>query len=130
MIPNSFLCTALGISASHCGMMIISNCKNLQHKIVNECDHAFHFNLDLTLHTLLKNCKNCTIYDSLNLTLFLYHITKFWTGPNSKQLQMTLNKPFPKWQILDWFKLKEIAEDNLKFDGNGRMFSKWVENHV
>ena len=29
--------------------MVIPNGKNLQHKIVNECDDAFHFNLDLTL---------------------------------------------------------------------------------
>ena len=27
-------------------------------------------------------------------------------------------------------KLKEFADDNFKFDGNGRQFSKWVENTV
>ena len=31
-------------------------------------------------------------------------------------------------QILDSSKLKEIAEDNFKFDENGRQFSKRVEN--
>ena len=27
-------------------------------------------------------------------------------------------------------KLKEFTDDNFKFDGNGRKFSKWVENNV
>ena len=36
--------------------------------------------------------------------------------------------PFPKWQILDSSKLKEIADDNFKLDENGRTFFKWVEN--
>ena len=39
-----------------------------------------------------------------------------------------LIEPFPKQQILDSFKLKEFADDNFKFDENGRNFSKWVEN--
>ena len=33
-----------------------------------------------------------------------------------------------KQQILDSFKLKEFADDNFKFDENGRKFSKRVEN--
>ena len=32
--------------------------------------------------------------------------------------------------ILDSFKLKESADDNFKFDENGRKFSEWVENTV
>ena len=35
---------------------------------------------------------------------------------------------FPKRQVLDSSKLKEFADDNSKFDGNGRKFSKQVEN--
>ena len=35
---------------------------------------------------------------------------------------------FPKRQILGASKLKEFADDNLKFDENGRKFSKPVEN--
>ena len=31
--------------------------------------------------------------------------------------------PFPKRQILDFIKLKEFADDNFKFDENGRKFS-------
>ena len=31
-------------------------------------------------------------------------------------------------QILDSSKLKEFADDNFKFDENGRKLSKWVEN--
>ena len=33
-------------------------------------------------------------------------------------------------QILDSSKLKEFADDNFKFDENGRKLSKWVENTV
>ena len=36
------------------------------------------------------------------------------------------HSPFPKQLILDAFKLKEFADINFKFDGNGRKFSKWV----
>ena len=38
--------------------------------------------------------------------------------------------PFPKRQVLDSSKLKEVADDNFKFDENGRKFSKWVEETV
>ena len=38
--------------------------------------------------------------------------------------------PFPKQQISHSSKLKEFADDNLKFDGRGRKFSKRVENTV
>ena len=34
------------------------------------------------------------------------------------------------YQILDSSKLKYFADDNFKFDENGRKFSKWVENTV
>ena len=33
-------------------------------------------------------------------------------------------------QILDSSKLKEFADDNFKFDDNGRKLSKWIENSV
>ena len=39
--------------------------------------------------------------------------------------------PFPKRQTLDSTKLKEFADNNFKFDENGRKLSKsWVENTV
>ena len=41
-----------------------------------------------------------------------------------------MHLPFPKRQILDASKLKEFADENFKFDENGRQFSKWVENTV
>ena len=37
-------------------------------------------------------------------------------------------QPFPKRQILDSSKLKEFADDNIKFGNNGRKFFKQVEN--
>ena len=38
--------------------------------------------------------------------------------------------PLPDVQILDSSKLKEFADDNFKFNENGRKLSKWVENTV
>ena len=42
----------------------------------------------------------------------------------------SLSIPFPKRQTLDPSKLKEFADDNFKFDENGRRSSKRVENTV
>ena len=33
-------------------------------------------------------------------------------------------------EILDSSKLKELADDNFKFDESGRKLSEWVENSV
>ena len=38
------------------------------------------------------------------------------------------NQFFPKRQFLDSSKLKEFADDILRFNENGRKLSKWVEN--
>ena len=38
--------------------------------------------------------------------------------------------PFPKQQMLDSLKVKELSDDNFKFDKNSRKFSKRVENTV
>ena len=43
---------------------------------------------------------------------------------------LNTSKPFPKRQILDSSKLKDFADNNFKFDENGRNFSEWVENTV
>ena len=40
------------------------------------------------------------------------------------------NQPITRRQILDSSKLKEFADDNFKFDENGRKLSKQVENTV
>ena len=42
----------------------------------------------------------------------------------------TILNPFPNNKILDWFELKEFADDKFKFHENGRMFFKWTENIV
>ena len=39
-------------------------------------------------------------------------------------------QPITRQQILDSSKLKEFADDNFKFDENGRKLSKQVENTV
>ena len=38
--------------------------------------------------------------------------------------------PITRRQILDSSKQKEFADDNFKFNENGRKLSKWVENTV
>ena len=60
----------------------------------------------------------------------MYH---FETVPNSKKLQTTTGMwllSITRQQILDSSKLKEFADDNFKFDENGRKLSNWVENTV
>ena len=42
-------------------------------------------------------------------------------------MQSISHLPFPTRQILDFSKLKEFADDNFKFDKNGRSL-KWEEN--
>ena len=49
---------------------------------------------------------------------------------NKYSLYLDMYKSFPKQQILDSSKLKEFADDNFKFDENGRKFAKPVENTV
>ena len=44
--------------------------------------------------------------------------------------QKSLFNPLPDDKILDSSKLKEFADDNFKFDKNGRKLSKWGENTV
>ena len=39
-------------------------------------------------------------------------------------------KPITRRQILDGSKLKQSADDNLKFDENSRKVFKWIENIV
>ena len=40
------------------------------------------------------------------------------------------HKPITRQQILDSSTLKEFADDNFKFDENGKKLSKWLENTV
>ena len=47
-----------------------------------------------------------------------------------KMLSKKSSLPFPEQQILDSSKLKEFADVNSKFDGNGRQFSKPVKDTV
>ena len=49
-----------------------------------------------------------------------------------KDLGVMTNKltPLPDYKFLESSKLKEFADNNLKFDENGRKLSKWVENTV
>ena len=51
-----------------------------------------------------------------------------WTGVKLCHLLETW--PFPKWQILDSSKLKELADDNFEIDENGRKSSEGAQNTV
>ena len=86
----------------------------------------FYFSNNVFKRSLLQGClnsglcgKDLTHSQTTNYSLFL---TQTFCN---QQLQ-----PFPKGQILDSSKLKEFADDNSKFDENGRKFSKSVENTV
>ena len=46
----------------------------------------------------------------------------------SKICRLGKGSPFPKRQILHASKLKRLADDNFKFDENGRKLPKWEEN--
>ena len=54
----------------------------------------------------------------------------FLTFQKQNLLNWVTFNPFPKRQIFDSSKLKEFADDNFKFDRNGRKFFKWLENIV
>ena len=54
-------------------------------------------------------------------------LTFNFSSVNAFILSPLLN-PFPKRQILDSSKLKELADDTFRFDENGRKFSERVEN--
>ena len=49
---------------------------------------------------------------------------------NSFNIQFSLINSLPNDKFLDWSKLKGFAEDDFKFDENGRKFFKRVENNV
>ena len=58
-------------------------------------------------------------------------MVKCWNAVNTNiRTSGSFLLPFPKRQFLDSSKLKELAEDNFKFDENGRKFFKLVENTV
>ena len=62
-------------------------------------------------------------------SVIVYHWHRFWLRLLLWNKKFFID-PFPKQQILHFSKLKEFADDNLKFDENGRKLSKRVENTV
>ena len=63
--------------------------------------------------------------------MFLRRVGEYrpWRKKMNKQ-QGKLDYPFPKRQMLDSFKLKEFADENFKFDENGRESYKQIEKTV
>ena len=45
----------------------------------------------------------------------------------AKNLLIGIDLTFPKQQILNSSELKEFADENFKFNENGRKISKWVD---
>ena len=54
----------------------------------------------------------------------------FLRNSYKREVQVLLLQPFPKLEVFDSSKLKKFADDNIKFDENGRKFEKQVENTV
>ena len=79
--------------------------------------------------TLLPNscCPYWTTCQFLYLPLFISNV---FFCQYLKCRPLVKNYPITRRQILDSSKLKEFADDNFKFDENGRKLSKWVENTV
>ena len=74
-------------------------------------------------------------FQSLNRALELgghkYHLEeKSMENPECLFILEFNSLPITRRQILDSSKLKEFADNNFKFDENGRKLSKWVENTV
>ena len=63
-------------------------------------------------------------------SFWIFHLQMLSIWTSLKFCCLVKSWPFPKRQNLDSSKLKEFADDILKFDINGRKFSKWVENTV
>ena len=67
------------------------------------------------------------------MSLFAAELEKPKIGISGKVLKPMIHlvvKPCPKRQILDSSKLKQFADDNIKFDEIGRKLSKQVKNTV
>ena len=78
---------------------------------------------------------NNTVFYSFIFFLFIYrcyHRTWLVVTGDSIRIQDETKGSLTHYQttILDSSKLKEVADDNFKFDENGKKLSKWVENTV
>ena len=88
--------------------------------------HSIRTSLKFCLLGNKSRCKHQRQWSSwLAINFALPHQTQTKTGA----WVITLN-PLLDDNILDSSKLKEFADDNFKFDENGRKLSKWVENTV
>ena len=74
---------------------------------------------------LLFHCQSCP------LNQFTLHLSNLWqVGTPLLQLQIGSFVKLPHYQTTNFilFQLKEFADDNFKFDENGRKLSKWVKH--
>ena len=60
----------------------------------------------------------------------ILHSELTWFSIRTSTKLSRLFNIFPKRRVLDTSKLKEFADDNFKFDENGRKLFKRVENTV
>ena len=69
-------------------------------------------------------------YDNILHLFFTFHPTTLSNSYPSLRDHEFISLPFPKRQNLDASKLKDVADDNFKFDENGRKLFIRVENIV
>ena len=81
----------------------------------------------------INTFSTCSLMHACSVSGVLYSNKTFYHGPLNhstvKATPLFLHpQPFPKRQILNSSKLKELADDICKFDENDRKLSKRVEN--
>ena len=74
---------------------------------------------------------NCFLHFRGKISLFMSYLSSENEFNLDRSEILSCGKqyyPITRRQILDFSKLKEFADDNFKFDENGRKLSKQVEN--
>ena len=75
--------------------------------------------------SIIKCQPTKSVQDNMSRNFLLFVNFLHVPGPLYPQC---INNPSPKQQILDSSKLKKFADDDFKFEENGRKFSQGVEN--
>ena len=79
---------------------------------------------------LFPQCFQKFSFPSLKFGISGLRLKLILQGNSCTKESKLADKPITRQQLLDYSKLKEFADDNFKFDENGRKLSKWVENIV
>ena len=75
--------------------------------------------------------RNCLLRATSLLDNKIFYLPTFKaSGDKTLEVFQMMLKPITRQQILNSSEMKEFADDNFKFDENGRKLSKQVENTV